>query len=108
MNDIIGIELDPTELVLTKNRDFKWTFQNLDESGAAVNYPAGSLYFEVYTQPSTTTWTFTITGSSATLKVESDVVNTIPNRTKWQLVFKASGEAAGGDPLARGVVRVQE
>lgn len=108
MNDIIGLELDPTELVLTKNRDFRWTFQNLDESGAPVDYPAGSLYFELYTSPSTTTWTFTIAGSEASLKVESDVVNTIPNRTKWQLVFRPTGEVAGGDPVARGIVRVQE
>ena len=105
---VIGLELDPEELVLTKNRDFRWTFQNLDESDAPINYPSGSLYFELYTSPSITTWPFTIVGSSATLKIESEAVNLIPNRTKWQLVFKPTGEVAGGDPVARGTVRVQE
>jgi hypothetical protein len=64
------------------------------------------LYFELDTSP-VTTWTFGISGSDATIKIESTVVDTIPARTKWQLIFKPSGEAAGGDPVARGIVMVQ-
>jgi hypothetical protein len=105
--NVIGIELPQSELVLTKNRDFKWNFTNLDSSGLAINYPAGSLYFELYHTTTPTVWSFTISGSSADLKVESEVVNTVPNRTKWQLVFKPAGEASGGDPVAFGIVRVQ-
>lgn len=105
---VIGIELEQDELVLTKGRDFRWTFTNLDENGAATAFPSGSLYFELYTAPSTTTWTFTVVGPVATLKIESTAVDLVPARTKWQLVFKPTGEAAGGDPLARGVVRIQE
>ena len=104
---VIGVELDQGELVLTKGRDFRWTFSNLDASGNPTAFPSGSLYFEVYGS-STLTWTFTISGSSASLKVESTVVDSVPNRTRWQLVFKPTGEAAGGDPIARGVVRIQE
>lgn len=105
---VIGVELEQDELVLTKGRDFKWAFVNLDASGAAQSFPAGSLYFELYTSPTKTTWQFTITGSQAVLKVESVDVDLIPARTRWQLVFKQTGEAVGGDPLARGVVRIQE
>lgn len=103
---VIGVDLDPVELVLTKGRDFRWSFQNVDESGNPISFESGSLYFEIAT-PSPLTWTFTIVGSVATVKVESEVVATVPNRTKWQLVFKPTGEAAGGDIVAYGNVRVQ-
>lgn len=104
---VIGTEVEPSSLVLTKNRDFRWSFQNLDENDDPENFPGGSLYFELATSP-VTTWTFTISGDTASLKVESDQVNLIPNRTKWQLVFRPTGEVAGGDPVARGTVRVQD
>lgn len=94
--------------MLTKNRDFRWTFVNLDENDNETDFPSGTLYFELDTSPSATTWTFTISGAVAVLKVESENVNAIPNRTKWQLVFRATGEAAGGEAIARGFVRVQE
>lgn len=105
---VIGVELEQDELVLTKGRDFRWTFTNLNASGAPTNFPAGSLYFELATTPSPTTWNFTISGNTATIKIEHTQVDLIPARTKWQLVFRPSGEAAGGDPIARGVVRIQE
>lgn len=104
----IGVELDSETLVLTKNRDFRWTFQNLDENGNGINFPAGSLFFEIYVGDTVINWPFSISGANATIKVESAVVNTIPTRSKWQLVFLPTGEAAGGDPIARGTVRVQE
>lgn len=104
---VIGTEIEPSTLVLTKNRDFRWNFQNLDDNDQPVNFPSGTLYFELATSP-VTTWTFTVTGAMAYLKVESEVVNQIPARTRWQLVFRPSGEAAGGDPIARGVVVVQQ
>lgn len=104
---VVGVELGYDELVLTKGRDFKWSFQNLDDSDVPVYFPAGSLFFEIYDGVSPSVWEFSVSGSTATIKVESEVVDTIPDRTKWQLVFKESGEAVGGDALARGVVRVQ-
>lgn len=55
----------------------------------------------------TTKWPFAISGSTASIKVESEVVDTIANRTEWDLVWKPQGEPAGGDPVARGVVRYQ-
>lgn len=104
---VIGVELERSTLVLTKGRDFRWNFQNVDESGNPIDFPSGSLYFELDTQPQTI-WEFTIDGENASLKVESDDVDEIPGRTKWQLVFKATGEAAGGEAIAMGTVRVQE
>lgn len=55
-----------------------------------------------------TQWPFTISGSIASIKVESEASDLIVPRTNWQLVFLATGEAAGGDPLARGLVKVQK
>ena len=104
---IIGVELEQVDLVLTRNRDFKWAFENLDANGIKTAFPAGTLYFELYHTSTPTVWPFTIVGSAATIKVESQVVDTIPARTKWQLVFRASNESAGGDPLAYGTVRFQ-
>lgn len=103
----IGVDLEPDDLVLTRNRDFRWTFQNVDQDGIPVNFPAGSLFFEVYNGASTLNWPFSIAGSTATIKVESTVINSVANRSKWQLVFMPSGEVAGGDPIAHGTVRVQ-
>ncbi|AAN01759.1 hypothetical protein SEA_SOYO_3 [Mycobacterium phage SoYo] len=99
----IGTRLDSDSLVLWRGRDFKWTFENLDASGEPVNFPAGTLYFELQTSPKTE-WEFDIVGAVATIKVESTDADAIPDRTKWQLVFLPDGEASGGDPLAWGTV----
>jgi len=104
---VIGVELQPVQLVLTKGRDFKWSFQNLDEDNQPIDFPAGELYFEFATGETPTQWDFVIVDDLASLKVESTVADLIPNRTKWQLVFLEDGEAAGGDPVARGTVKVQ-
>lgn len=46
----IGIELDPDQLVLTRGRDFKWHFENLDENEQPIPFPAGDLFFELQTR----------------------------------------------------------
>lgn len=46
---VIGIDLEPDQLVLTKGRDFKWTFRSLDENDNPVDYPDGDLFFEFAT-----------------------------------------------------------
>ena len=56
----------------------------------------------------TTKWPFTISGHTASIKVESEEVNKIPKRTRWHLVFLPTGEVAGGDPVSLGKVRIQE
>lgn len=104
----IGVKPDNNTLYLWRGRDFKWNFDNLDTSNAPQDFPAGELFFEFATGAETSVrWTFDIVGSRATLKVESEEVAQVPDRTLWQLVFLADGEAAGGDPIDRGrVVRV--
>ncbi|QBP28669.1 hypothetical protein SEA_DBQU4N_6 [Mycobacterium phage DBQu4n] len=51
-----------------------------------------------------TIWPFTIDGVTASIKVESEEADKIPNRCRWQLVHLPTGEAAGGDPKQLGVV----
>ena len=104
---VIGVPLENGSLVLTKGRDFKWVFENLSAAGVPTTFPPGQLFLELGTSP-VTKWQFSLSGTKASLKVESEEVNKIPRRTRWQLVFLATGEAAGGDPLARGTVRLQE
>lgn len=47
----IGTVLAEDQLVLTRGRDFKWSFENLDDSEPPqpVDFPAGDLYFELDT-----------------------------------------------------------
>jgi len=103
---VIGIELEPDELVLTRGRDFSWAFENLDETGNPIPFPDGELFFEFALDP-VVTWEFTISDETATLKVEHDDADAIPARTKWQLVFLPDGEDEGGEAVALGTVRRQ-
>lgn len=102
----IGTKLDSDTMVLTRGRDFTWSFENLDVTGNPVDFAAGSLFFE-FKGDDYDDWNFVIDGATATLKVESTVADTIPARTKWQLVFLPEGEAAGGEAVALGSVQVQ-
>ncbi|ADL71262.1 hypothetical protein SEA_BARTIMEAUS_3 [Mycobacterium phage Bartimeaus] len=101
---VIGAQLESDTLVLTRGRDFKWSFENLDATGQPVAFPAGSLFFEF---ENGTKWTFSIEGALATIKIESEQVALIAARTKWQLVFLPEGEELGGDPIALGQVQIQ-
>lgn len=102
----IGVALPATSLVLTKGRDFKWTFENLDEDGSPTDFPAGSLFFEFATKP-LTLWEFDIEGHTASLKAEAEDVDKIKVRCAWQLVFLPDGEDTGGDAIAQGTVKRQ-
>lgn len=102
---MIGFDTDSDTLVLWKGRDFRWNFDNYDDSGALLAFPAGDLYFEIYAGgEDPLNWPFTIVGSRASIKVESEVADTVPARSLWQLVFLPDGETAGGDPVAHGTV----
>ncbi|AHJ86371.1 structural protein [Mycobacterium phage 40AC] len=52
-----------------------------------------------------TIWDFVIEDTTATIKIESEEADTIGRGVKWQLVFLAQGEEAGGDPIALGTVQ---
>lgn len=55
-----------------------------------------------------TKWPFTISGNTASIKVESELVDEVNTGTRWQLVFMPAGEAGGGQLVARGTTAVQE
>jgi hypothetical protein len=103
----IGLKLPPETLVLTRGRDFRWAFQNLDANLDPEDFPAGDLYFELATGETPTEWHFTIVDDLASLKVESDDSDLIPTQTKFQLVWMPDGEAEGGEVVALGKVLVQ-
>jgi hypothetical protein len=52
-------------------------------------------------------WDFVIDGSVASIKVEHEKADLVPNRTKFQLVFLHEAEPAGGDPISLGTVQRQ-
>ncbi|QJD50210.1 hypothetical protein SEA_IWOKEUPLIKEDIS_7 [Mycobacterium phage Iwokeuplikedis] len=51
-----------------------------------------------------TIWPLTVSGATASIKVESEEADKIPHRCRWQLVHMPTGEAAGGDPKQMGLV----
>ncbi|QHJ86516.1 hypothetical protein SEA_MABEL_6 [Mycobacterium phage Mabel] len=55
-------------------------------------------------KPPLTVWDFAVDGDTASVKVESEEADLIPERTVWQLVFLPDGEPAGGDPITYGRV----
>ena len=103
---VIGPVFCPDKLYLTRGRDFKWAYELVDKDNNPVDFPPGELYFEFDTVPQEK-WTFSIDGHTAVIKVEHEVADEVPDRTKWQLVFLPENEPAGGDPIAIGTVKVQ-
>jgi len=69
-------------------------------------WPAGSLSMELATLPVKTVWPFTIAGSVASLKVESEEVDKVPDRTDFVVKWLPAGELAGGQAVVIGKVRV--
>ena len=104
---VIGPVFAPDKLYLTRGRDFKWAYMLVDKDNTPVDFPPGRLFFELATDPMQT-WEFSITGNEAVIKIEHEVADLIPDRTKWQLVFLPENEPAGGDPVALGLVKVQK
>ena len=104
---VIGPVFESDKLFLTTGRDFKWAYQLVDKNNVPVDFPAGKLYFELFTCDVTTVWDFVIDGSVASIKVEHEKADLIPNRTKFQLVFLHEAEPAGGDPISMGTVQRQ-
>jgi hypothetical protein len=102
-----GTDLTAGNLYLVKGREFAWTYENLDNSGNPLDYPAGDLYFEIETDP-VTTWHFTISGSMASIDVSASDTAPITPGLRWQLVFLPSGDTSGGEALAFGMVVVDE
>jgi hypothetical protein len=103
----IGIKLPSETLVLTRGRDFRWVFLNLDENLEETDFPAGDLYIEFAQGDPPIEWHFEIEGSRAEIKIESESVDTISPRTAFQLVWLPDGEPEGGDVVAVGRVQVQ-
>lgn len=123
---LIGIPGEGDALVLWNGRDFKWAFENVDENWVSVDFPDGQLYFEFRNTYDVVVgvWYFTISGSTATLFIDNDIVAALPKGAKWQLVWRDQdgpsleldgGDASsvyvawdadttGGDPIARGTV----
>ncbi len=104
---VIGPVFEPDRLYLTCGRDFKWAYQLVDKTGVPVDFPAGRLYFEFCLPDGNEVWDFTIDGPNAVVKVEHEISDTIPDRTKFQLVFLHEAEPAGGDPISLGTVKRQ-
>ena len=69
-------------------------------------WPAGGLSMELDTSPVKTVWAFTIVDSVASLKVESEDADKVPDRTSFIVRWLPAGELAGGQPLIIGKVRV--
>ena len=101
----VGHPVDEDVMFLTAGRDMDWGIEFTEPCGTPVDIAHGDLFFDF---PNSDRWFFTVSGNKATLKVESEVVDRVADRSRWQLVFLPHGEAAGGVCLARGYVRRQK
>lgn len=108
---VFGAVPDCATLELVQGADYVWNFvltypQGHPLAGQQQPFPPGSLSYRIFTEPTVTVWPFTISGATASIKVESEVVVTIPDRTRFHLVWLPAGEIAGGQVWAVGKVKV--
>lgn len=103
---VMGVFLNPEPLPLYRGRDYQRTFVSKDATTKQpIPFPAGSLYIEFCGTPPKK-FTATINGSNAVFKIESEDCDKIADRTKYQLVWMPAGEAAGGQCVGYGNVKV--
>jgi hypothetical protein len=100
--------LGQDRLILTRGRDFEWVYRLVDSADQPYDFPPGRLFLEFATAPEVTVWDFVVEGDRASIRVESDVADLIPNRCRWQLVFLPEPEESGGQPVALGSVTIQK
>jgi hypothetical protein len=110
-SQIFGVVPGCAILELVPGGDYVWNFDLKYApghvlAGQAQVFPAGQLFYRIFTEPVETKWPFTIAGSTASLKVESEDVVKVSDRTKFHLVWLPAGELAGGQVWAMGKVRV--
>lgn len=108
---VFGVVPDCATLELVDGADYSWHFtlkypQGHAQAGQDQPFPAGQLFYRIFTSPVETKWQFTVAGSVASIKVESDEVVKVPDRTRFHLVWLPAGELAGGQVWAIGKVRV--
>jgi len=86
--------------------DFSRSYEHRDWPADVVSpFPAGSFFYEFFVEPVHVKWVFVVSGSLMSLKVESEDVAKIPDRTHFHLKFLPAGELAGGSTLVAGNVR---
>jgi hypothetical protein len=101
----VGVPQRDDVMFVTRGRDFFWNVELVDQCGDPLPFPPGDLFFEFVDG---SRWFFDVDGSVASLKVESEVADTVANRARWQLVFLPEGEPAGGTAWAKGYVKVEK
>lgn len=103
---VMGVFINPEPLPLYRGRDYQRTFVSKDPvTKQPTAFPSGQLYIEFCGTPKKV-FQATITGSNAVFKIESEDCDKIADRTKYQLVWQATGETAGGQCVGYGTVKV--
>jgi hypothetical protein len=102
----MGVFINPEPLPLYRGRDYERTFVAHDPvTQQPVPFPAGQLYIELCGAVKKV-FQATISGPNAVFKIESEDCDKIADRTKYQLVWQATGEPAGGQCVGFGQVKV--
>jgi hypothetical protein len=110
-SQVFGVVPECATLELVEGGDYVWNFElkyppGHAQAGAPQPFPSGQLFYRIFTDPVETKWQFTIAGSTASIKTESEEVAKIKDRTRFHLVWLPAGELAGGQVWAVGKVRV--
>lgn len=108
---VFGAVPDCGVLERVTGMDYVWSFELRYPPGhASAGQPqpfpvGGTLSYRIETTPPTV-WQFVIAGAVASIKVESEVADKVPDRTPFKLVWLPPGELGGGQAWAVGKVQV--
>ena len=110
-SQVFGSVPDCATLELVAGADYMWSFElrypsTHVQAGQPQAFPAGQLFYRIFTAPVETVWPFTVAGAVASMKVEEVEVAKIPDRSRFHLVWLPAGELSGGQVWAVGKVRV--
>ncbi|WP_428847105.1 DUF7264 domain-containing protein [Nocardia arthritidis] len=83
-------------LILITGDDFKWAYTWMPNGSQAPFPPNRELYYEFKNGTGgawsgSLKWVYTISGAVASIRVESEIADTITNRTPYRLVFRDKG-----------------
>lgn len=102
-------------LILITGDDFEWYYEYRDDQGNQVDFPTGVSLYYVFNDNASgnwadgTQWTFSISGHTASILMQSDTADLMAARTPYLLVWKDSSTTPTIEHvLAEGNVERQE
>jgi hypothetical protein len=108
MTDYIGDELTPTVMRVSKGADRKFTLRRHDTDDAPVDWDA-DIYISIDVDKAAPTRVdAVVTGETADLQIEAEVLDLVKNSTTWQVIMSQAGTPTLETPLLVGTFDRQD